>query len=77
MADAAFGGVCGGAAEGFFGYFFVGNGADDIGSGDEHIACFLDHEDEVGDGWGVDRASRARTEDGADLGNDAGSQGIA
>ena len=39
--------------------FFPGRYANHLRSGDEHVAEVLDHEDEVGDGWRVDRAAGA------------------
>jgi hypothetical protein len=77
VADAAAGGVGGGPAEVFLGHLFVGDGLDDLGAGDEHVARALDHHDEVGDGRRVHGAARAGAHDGADLGHDAAGQGVA
>lgn len=43
-----------GAAEFLHGDVFTGDGLDDVGSGDEHLAGLVDHDDEVGQGGGVD-----------------------
>ena len=40
---------------------------DHVGAGDEHVRGLLHHEDEVGDGGGVDRAARARAHHEGDL----------
>jgi hypothetical protein len=61
----------------FEGHVFAGDGLNHVWPGDEHVAAVFDHEDEVGEGGGVDRAARARPHDGADLGDDAGGQGVA
>ena len=68
-------GLC--APERLFGNLLVSDFLDDIRARNEHIAAFFDHEDEVGNGRGIDRASGAGAEDGADLGHHAGGQGIA
>jgi hypothetical protein len=39
-----------GAAEAGFGDVFVGDGLDDVGAGDEHVAGVFGHEGEVGYG---------------------------
>mmetsp|Transcript_19846 Transcript_19846/g.41615 ORF Transcript_19846/g.41615 Transcript_19846/m.41615 type:complete len:321 (-) Transcript_19846:278-1240(-) len=56
-------GVDGGAAQFFFRDGFVGDGLDDLGTGDEHVGRVVDHEDEVGHGGAVDGASGAGTHD--------------
>ena len=50
---------------------------DHVGAGDEHVARPLDHDREVGDGRGVDRAAGAGPEDRGDLRDDAGGEGVA
>ncbi len=55
----------------------VGHGLDHVRAGDEHVAGLLDHEDEVGDGGGVDRAAGARAEDRRDLRHDPGGERVA
>ena len=77
VADAALRGVALGAAELLLGDVFVGHGADHFRTGDEHVARLLDHQDEVGDGRRVHGAARARTEDAADLRDDAARQRVA
>ena len=52
-------------------HLFVGHGLDDVGAGDEHVARVAGHDDEVGDGGGIDRPAGAGPQDGGDLGNDA------
>ena len=55
----------------------AGDRLDDVGAGDEHVRGLVDHDGEVGDGGGVDRAACARAEDQADLGDDAGGVDVA
>ena len=50
---------------------------DDAGAGDEHPSCTLDHEGEVSERGGVDRATSAWPHDDRDLGDDAGGQDVA
>ncbi|GAA3048096.1 hypothetical protein GCM10020000_30370 [Streptomyces olivoverticillatus] len=45
---------------------------DDVRTGDEHVRGLIDHDREVGDRRGVDRAARARAHDQGDLRNDTG-----
>ena len=66
-----------GAAEFLDGDVLAGDGLDDVGAGDEHVAGALDHEGEVGDGGGVDGAAGRRAHDQADLRDDAGGAGVA
>ena len=66
-----------GAAEFFLGDVFVGDGADHVGAGDEHVAGMFHHEDEIGDGGGIDGATGAGAHDGGDLRHDAACQGVA
>ncbi len=47
---AAVGVVLGRPAERLLGHAFVGDRLDDLRAGDEHVAGFIHHEDEVGDG---------------------------
>ena len=60
-----------GAAEILERHVLAGHGLDHVGPGDEHVAGALDHEGEVGDRGGVDRAARARAHDQRDLRDDA------
>ena len=53
-------GVHGGAAEFFGGDDLVGHGLHHVGSGDEHVAGVLHHEDEVGHRGRIDVAAGAR-----------------
>ena len=53
------------------------DGLDHVGSGHEHLAGLVDHDDEVGEGGGVDGAARSRAHDDRDLGDDAGCMGVA
>ena len=55
----------------------VGDGLDDVGAGDEHVARLLHHDDEVGDRRRIDRAAGARPHDGGDLRHDAGGERVA
>ncbi len=41
----------------------AGHGLDDVRAGDEHVAGFVDHQREVGDGGGVDGTAGTRTHD--------------
>src|SRR3974377_111264 len=59
------------AAELVFRDFFVGDGFDHVGTGDEHVGGLVDHEDEVGDGGGGDGAAGGRAPDGGGLGRRA------
>ena len=77
VGDAGFRVVGHGSAELVFGDLFVGDGLDDFRAGDEHVRGVLDHEDEVGDGGGVDRASGAGAHDGGDLRDDARRENVA
>src|SRR6266852_5462482 len=72
------GGVVGhGAAELLLGDFFVGDGFDDVGTGDEHVGSVAGHKNKIGDGGGIDGAAGARTHDRADLRDDAAGQRVA
>src|SRR6266478_85398 len=75
--DAAGGVVSHGAAEFFLGDFLVGDGLNDVGTGDEHVGSVAGHENEVGDRGGIDGAASARAHDGADLRDDAAGQRVA
>ncbi len=61
----------------FFVHILVHDGLDDVRPGHKHVTGVLDHDGKVGNGRRIDRAARARSHDGGDLGNDAGSQGVA
>lgn len=47
-----------GAAQFLHGDVLTGDGLDDVGSGDEHLARLVDHDDEVGQCGGVDVPAR-------------------
>ena len=63
VGDAVLGVVRAGAAELLELDVLAGDALDDLGAGDEHVRGLVDHDDEVGDGGGVDRAAGARAED--------------
>src|SRR6266851_3952204 len=72
------GGVVGhGAAKLLLGDFFVRDGLDDVGTGDEHVGSVARHKNKIGDGGGIDGAAGARTHDRADLRNDAAGERVA
>ena len=50
---------------------------DHVGTGDEHVAGLVHHENEVGDGGGIDGPSRTGAQNGGNLRNDAAGQGVA
>ena len=77
MGYATVNGVAVSAPQLLMGYHFTCCGFDHIRTGDIHLADFLDHEYEVGDGWRIDCATGAGAQDNGDLGDDAGSQGVA
>ena len=66
-----------GPAEVFSGDDLAGDRLDDLGAGDEHLRGLVDHEDEIGEGRGIDGAAGAGPHDRRDLGNDAGIDGVA
>jgi len=66
-----------GAAELFFGDFFVGHRFDDVGPSDEHVGSLVDHEDEVGDGGRIDGASGAGAHDRGNLRHHAAVERVA
>ena len=66
-----------GAAKLLGGHRLVGDGFDDIGAGDEHVAGVAHHEDEIGHRRRIDVAARARPHDQRDLRDDARGQHIA
>ena len=68
--------VCLCAAEFFHGDVLTGDGLDDVGSGDEHLAGLVDHDDEVGQGGGVDVTAGRRAHDQRDLWDHAGGQDV-
>ena len=71
------GGVAHRPAQLLEGHVLAGHRLDHVGTGDEHVAGPLDHEDEVGHGRAVDRAPGTGAEDHADLGDDPGGLGVA
>ncbi len=77
VGDAGPGRVGAGAAEFLEGDVLAGDGLDHVRAGDEHVAGALDHQGEVGDRGGVDRAAGGRAHDQADLRDDAGGAGVA
>src|ERR1700722_4381474 len=77
MRDAAQRVVSSRAAERFLGDVLMGHGLNDVRSGDEHITGFVDHEDEVREGGGVDSPAGAGSHDGGDLGDDSTGKGVA
>ena len=77
LGHAAAGGMGCRAAQFLVGHLFAGHRLDDIGAGDVHLAGALDHEDEVGDGWRVNRAAGRGTDDHRNLGDDPRVHGVA
>ena len=77
VADAADAVMRHGTAQPFLGDVFMGDGLDDVGTGDEHVAGAVDHEDEIGDGGRVDGAAGAGSHDGGNLRHDAAGQRVA
>ncbi len=71
VADAAFRGMGDGAPQLVVGHFLPDDRLDDVGTGDVHVAAFLDHEDPVGEGGGIDGPSRRGSHDGRYLGDEA------
>ena len=65
--DARLRGVAHRAAELFERDVLTGDGAHDVGTGDEHVRALAHHEDEVGHGGAVNRATGARAEHHRDL----------
>ena len=65
------------AAECFSGDLFAGNGFNNCRAGQEHLGCFLDHVNEVGQSWGVYSAACRWSHDSRDLRNNAGCNGVA
>ena len=65
-----------GAAELLHGDVLTGDGLDDVGSGDEHLAGLVDHHHEVGQGGRVHVSTRGGTHDQRDLRDDAGGQDV-
>ena len=66
-----------GAAKFFHRDFFAKHRLHDFRPGDEHLGNLVDDEDEIGQRRRIDGAAGARSEDDGDLGDDAGSQGVA
>ena len=77
MRDAALGVVRHRAAELLLRHFLVRHGLDHIRAGDEHVGSVARHENEVGDGGGIDGAARARAENRADLRDHAACERVA
>ena len=65
------------AAQLLLGDFFVRDGLDDVGAGDEHVGRLRGHEDEIGDGRRIDGAAGAGSHDGADLRDHAAGERVA
>ena len=65
-----------GAAQLLVGHGLVGDGFHHIRPGDIHVGRVLHHEDEVGDGGGVDVAAGTRAHDHGDLRYDTGGQRV-
>ena len=77
MRDPAGGIVGHGAAQLLFRHFFVRHRLDHVGPGNEHVRSVFGHKNEIGDGGRIDCAAGARSEDGADLRNNAAGQRVA
>ena len=76
MRGAGLGHVGVGAAELLHGDVLAGDGLDDVGPGDEHLAGLVDHDHEVGQGGGVDVSTGGGAHDQRDLRDDAGGQDV-
>ncbi len=66
-----------GAAEVLHRDVLAGDGLDDVGAGDEHLAGLVDHHDEVGESGGVDVTTGRGAHDQRDLRDDTGGLHIA
>ncbi len=66
-----------GATEVFHGDVFAGDGLDDVGAGDEHLAGLVDHHHEVGQGGGVDVTTGSGAHDQRDLRDHTGGLHVA
>ncbi len=66
-----------GAAELLLRHFFVGDGLENIRSGNEHVAGLVHHHDEIRDRGRIDGAAGTRSHDGGDLRDHSGCQRIA
>ena len=66
-----------GAAELLRRDYFVGHGLHHVGTGDEHVAGFAHHENEIRHGRRIDVAARAWSHDDGNLRNDAGGDHVA
>src|SRR5262245_59440669 len=64
------------AAEFFFGHLFVRDSFDDVRAGDEHVAGFVHHDDEVGNRRRIHGAAGAWAHDGGELRNHAGGYSV-
>ena len=76
MQRARLGHVGVGAAELLHGDVLAGDGLDDVGSGDEHLAGLVDHDHEVGQRGGVHVPAGGGAHDQRDLRDDAGRQDV-
>jgi hypothetical protein len=77
MRDTALHGVHRGTTEILRADILAGHRLDDLRPRDEHVRGLLGHEDEIGQGRGVDGASRAGTHDRRDLRNHARGERVA
>ena len=77
MRDAAVVVVGHGAAQFLLGDFFVRDGLDHVGPGDEHVGSVARHENKIGDRRRIHGAACARPHDGADLRNHAAGKRVA
>ena len=71
MCHAALAGVHAGASQLLLGHVLAGHGLHYLGTGQEHEGDALGHDDEVGQGRGVNGTTGTGTQDGADLGDNA------
>ena len=65
------------AAQFLGGHDLIRHGLYHVRAGDEHVGGILHHEDEVGHGGGIDRATRARPHDDRDLRHNARGHDVA
>src|SRR5208337_1978738 len=77
VSDSTRGIVGHGAAEFLLGDFLVRDILDDVRAGDEHVGSVVRHQDEIGDGGGVDGAAGTGSKDRADLRDHAAGESIA
>ena len=76
MADTALAAVGIGTAQFLLVHLFVGHSLHHIGTGDEHMALLLHHEDEIGKRRRIARTAGARAENGRNLRNHSRSNGV-